>query len=196
MGAAIPFAPMIIGAGAGALIDKQNPLRGAMLGAVGGGVAGPAMAGITGAGAAAASEAAAMGAAPGAAASYGAAGGLAGIGPQQAAMLASQTAEFGGPGLAHTLGSAGLNAPMSKLAAFGTMGPQSFMSGLTGKDFALKAGQGLLNMGGQQQPPPMASAPSVPRQTLPPPQPMSPFSTGMMAQRRPARIIDPFGRSI
>ena len=183
MAAAIPFVPMIIGAGAGAMIDKQNPLRGAMLGAAGGSIAGPAVAGLTGAGSAAAASAGAAGAVPGTAASYGAAGaGL--FGPQQAAMLAEQTGVFGAPGLSSTLQSAGMSAPMAKLSAIGTMGPQGLFGAMSGKDMAMMGGRMLGSMQQPQQAPPMASPAPPPRQAMPP-QPMNPMLSGRII--RPQR---------
>ena len=65
---AAPFVPMLVGAGVGAIADKDNPLRGAMLGAVGGSVLGPSMAALAPAGAAAESAALGAGMAPEAAA--------------------------------------------------------------------------------------------------------------------------------
>lgn len=94
MAAAAPFIPMAVGAGLGAALNKDNPMAGAALGAVGGMVAGPAVsAGLSAAGA---------GTAVAPAATYGAGLSGAGVGGQQAAMLAAQTAEFGAPGLAAT----------------------------------------------------------------------------------------------
>ena len=195
MAAAIPFAPMIIGAGAGAMLDKGNPMRGAMLGAVGGSVAGPAFAGLSSAGSAAAGAAGAAGAAPGAAASYGAALGStvpgmieAGAG-QQAAMLAAQSGAFGGQGLAHTLGSFGVNPMIGKTTAMATMGPQGLFGAMSGKDMAL-SGARMLASTQQPQPqaPMMAPSPMAappPRQAAPPPQPMNLMSSRRMI--RPQR---------
>lgn len=190
---AAPFVPMLLGAGVGAIADKDNPLRGAMLGAVGGSVLGPSMAGLTGAGAAASEAAVAsgMGAeAAKAAAQYGAAGGAAGAGfsPMQAAMLAEQTAPFGATGIAHTLGSAGVSTPMAKLAALGVSGPQGILSQMSPKDMMMKSGRMILGQMNQPQPmpqqaPPPAAGAAAPRPT-PAFQPVRPFVTGMPNMRK------------
>lgn len=60
MAAAAPFVPMMIGAGLGAAMNRDNPLAGAALGAVGGAVAGPALGALGGAGAAGAGAAGAQ----------------------------------------------------------------------------------------------------------------------------------------
>jgi len=160
MAAAVPFAPMIIGAGAGALMDKGNPIRGAMLGAVGGSVAGPAMSALTAPGAAAAGAAGAAGAAPGVAGSYGAAlgsavPGMAGAGAgQQAAMLAAQTGGMGTQGLAHTMGSFGVEPLAAKATSMATMGPQGLFAGGLSKNNMMGLGKGffgrqdLINLNG------------------------------------------------
>jgi len=169
--AAAPLAvPMIIGAGAGAMLDRKNPLRGAMLGAVGGTVAGPAISGLTSAGSAAAGAAGAAGADAGLAASYGAAGTLAGYGPEQAAYLAAQGEGMGSAGLAHALGSGGVNPMLAKGASMAAMGPQGLLAGMSATE---KAKLGMQGMGmfsemaqPQQQQPRVASTPppSVPTQ--------------------------------
>lgn len=79
-----PMAIAALGAGGGALMDKKNPLRGAALGGLGGYFLGPAIAGAGG------------GVAPVVSGETAAAGGAAGFGGQQAAMLAAQDAGMGG----------------------------------------------------------------------------------------------------
>jgi hypothetical protein len=189
---AAPFVPMLIGAGVGALADKNNPLQGALLGAVGGSILGPSMAGLTAGGAAASEAALAAGMAPEAAtaaAQYGAAGGAAGAGfsPMQAAMLAEQTAPFGATGIAHTLGSAGVSTPMAKLAALGVSGPQGIFSQMSPKDMMLKSGRMIMGMNQPQpvpqQAPPASAGVSAPR-PAPAYQPVRPFVTGMPNMRK------------
>ena len=172
MAAAIPFAPMIIGAGAGALIDKKNPLRGAMLGAAGGGFAGPAFSamttGLSGAGAGIMSGA-----------------GAAGIpmGAQQAAMLGAQAEGLGAAGVSHALGSAGASPMMANALGAATMGPQGLFAGMP-KDRIMGVGAqtlGLFNQPGQPPPQPMPQANSNPRSQTPN---ISPFSTSMLYRRK------------
>lgn len=169
MGAAIPFAPMIIGAGAGAMIDKKNPLRGAMLGAAGGSIAGPALSaattGLTGAGASVMSGAQAAGIP---------------MGAEQAAMLGAQAQGFGAAGVSNALSSAGANPMMAKALGVATTGPQGIFQAMSGSDLMKMGGKGLMNMAmqPQQQQPPMAAPQPPPRQAMPP-QPMMPFNTGM-----------------
>lgn len=191
MGAAIPFAPMIIGAGAGALIDRQNPLRGAMLGAVGGHVATPAVTALMGSGAAAATGGAASMASMAPQVAAGGLPSMASVVGQMPGASSLPSMMAGGADFAAGAGSAA--SAYNAMPVMDRLG--ALMGGMDKSKMAMKAGQGLLNMGSQQQPPPMASAPSAPRQALPP-QPMSPFRAGVMPQRRQSRIIDPFGRSI
>lgn len=159
MAAAVPFVPMMVGAGVGALVDKGNPLRGAMLGAVGGGVAGPAFSamstGLTGPAAGIMSGAQAAGVP---------------MGIQEASMMGAQLgSDFGGAGVAHALGSAGVDPMLAKGLGFATMGPQGALQGMGAKEMLNtgRQGLGIINAmsGGQQQQapisaPPMAQSPS------------------------------------
>jgi type IV secretion system protein TrbL len=103
MSAAIPFIPVIAGAGIGAAMNEDNPVAGAALGALGGWAAGPAL-GAMGASVAEGGGLGGLLAAP----SY---AGLGGMGAQQAGMLAAQTGEFGTAGLGATGAAAGIAAP-------------------------------------------------------------------------------------
>lgn len=197
MGFALPVAPMVIGAGAGALMDKKNPLRGAMLGAVGGSALGPAMSALTPAGSAAATAAIGAGEAAGPAASYGAAMGAtapgmasAGAG-QQAAMLAAQTAEFGAPGLTQTLGSFGVEPLMAKGASLATMGPQGILAGMSQGDkvgLGLRGANMMLNQPQAQAPMPSGGGAAPPPSAPPPMQPMR-YASSLPPPRRGMRGI-------
>lgn len=179
MAAAIPFAPMIIGAGAGALIDKGNPMRGAMLGAVGGSAVGPmfsaATTGLSGAGAGimAGSQAAGI---P--------------MGLEQAAMLGTQAEGMGAAGITNALTSGGANPMLAKGLGFATAGPQGLFGSINGKDLAMQGAKGLFQMGagGQQQPTPMMGATPMPapppRQAPPPQQQFIPMSSRRMIRPR------------
>jgi hypothetical protein len=135
--------PLILGAGGalvGSQVDKQNPLRGALLGGAAGGLGGAALAPASAAGTAASSAGAiqSAGAASTAAgisnpfssaAAYQAAvpGLTSSAAGSQAAMLAAQTGEFGLAGLAQTAGSA--YAPGSAGSAiYGALGSGSPLS--------------------------------------------------------------------
>lgn len=172
MAAAAPFVPMIIGAGIGAVADKGNPLRGAILGGAGGGLAGPAFSALGGAGASAAGAAGAAGAAPGMAASYGSAlgsmvPGMAAQGAgQQAAMLAAQTGSMGTQGLAHTLGSFGTSPLAANATSLATMGPQGLFANSMNPKSMANIASSLMQSQQQQgprfmpyQPPQMAMQP-------------------------------------
>jgi hypothetical protein len=137
--------PLLLAAGGafvGSQVDKQDPLRGALLGGAagftGGSALAPAAAGATGAGAAAGSVAAIEGTA-GAASAMGTASpfatsvyqaavpGLTMTGPgSQAAMLAAQTGEFGLQGLASTAGAGG-SPFFSALAGDSSINPMQAM---------------------------------------------------------------------
>jgi hypothetical protein len=171
MAAAIPFAPLIIGAGAGALLDKKKPLRGALLGALGGGVAGPAMSamttGLSGAGAGIMSGA-----------------GAAGIpmGAQQAAMLGAQVEGMGAAGVAHTLGSAGASPMMANALGAATMGPQGLFASMP-KDKIMGMGQQALGLFNQPQQQPMVPPPARTNPISQTPM-ITPFQTSMLRNRR------------
>lgn len=165
--AAIPA----VGAIAGGLLAKRqgvNPLLGAAMGGLGGYALGPAMAGASGAmGAASAAGGTAAGAAsPFAAGAYGAA--LPGLGAQQAAMLAAQTGSFGSAGLGSTIGALGGSGG----AGVGMLGNAMANPQLMGKVLGQAA-----QMGGGQQPIPMAPPP------MPVPQQANRASQGSMASR-------------
>jgi hypothetical protein len=180
MAAAIPFAPMIIGAGAGAIMDKGNPMRGAMLGAVGGSIAGPiagAIGGVGGATAAAPTMAAMPAQAAGSAAAAGA-GGL----PSMGSLMSSMPGAMPMPGLMGVNGLPfGANAA-TLASAYNAMPVMSKLGGLaesymTPKN-AMQGTRGLFQMGGQQEQPPMAPAP-IPMPAMPqnrPPMPVQPVS--------------------
>ncbi len=105
----------VAAAGVGAMVDKDNPLRGAALGGLGGWGGGTLM----GLGAAGGAGAGGLGAGAANNALYSALPGLSGSVPgSQAAMLAAQTAEFGTPGLLST-GAALSPAGSTTGAAFG-----------------------------------------------------------------------------
>lgn len=196
-------APMVLGAVAGGMLDKNNPLRGAMLGAVGGSALGPAMSGLTSVGGAASEAALAGGlgeAVGGNAAQLAAASELAGIpmGAQQAAMLAEQTAGFGNAGLASTLSSGGANPMMARLGAMAAGGPQggSMIQGLmngnmsTG-DMLKMGGRVVGQMANANQPMPQPMAPPAappPREPGSMPQPAQRFITGTPSFRKRPEI--------
>jgi hypothetical protein len=150
MAAAAPFAPMLIGAGLGAVMNRSNPLAGAALGAVGGAVAGPALGALGGAGGAA-------GAARGAA---GAAGNLA---PVVTAGVNSGGTILAGMNQAAPLFTSPLARGLDALSALGS-GPGAN---------AMKFGMNALSAGRQQpqqQPmmaPPPPAAPPPPQQAGP-----------------------------
>lgn len=134
--AGAPLVPMAIGAVAGGLLDKKNPLRGAALGAFGGYAAGPALAGAAGGGASA---------------------GATGLASLPASVLpASQAFGAGGGALAEgaaaSAGAGGIGAAASPV------GGMNF-----GQRLAMQGAQGLLG-GRQQQQPMMAPAPGRPMQ--------------------------------
>jgi len=131
---ATPWAAPAIGAAAGAIFNKKNPLQGALLGGVGGAALGPAMGGIGGLNAAGAA-----GANPLNAMAYGAS--MPAMGGEQAAMLAGQTGAFGAPGLAATSQAAGGGGLLSAM-----------------QNPMVKAGMKMA-MPQQQQPQPMMAAP-------------------------------------
>lgn len=200
MGFAVAL-PMVVGAGAGALMDKQNPLRGAMLGAVGGSVLGPTVAGFTGAGAAASEAALGMGmgeAAAGSAAQAAAAQGLTGLAvetPIYDAVLGEQLAGMGTEGMKHYLGSMGVSEGAQKAASLATMGPQGVLEnlGMAGKSWLPSGGQAMQMAGKMlmqppgQQPMPASTEASPPPPAPPPQMPMQPFITGMPQMNRRRR---------
>jgi hypothetical protein len=182
--AAVPFVPMIIGAGAGAMIDRKNPLRGAMLGAVGGSVAAPAIGAMTGI------------AAPAAAGTQGLAG-LGGLGGAEAAAVSAMPGASslpqmmaGGAGFqggASAMAGAYNAMPMaSRLGALANMGPQGLFN-LPGPDKALRMGANMMGQpGGQSQeqaPPPMPVPPQRPPSL--PPMPIVQYRSSM---RRPPNV--------
>ena len=135
--------PLILGAGGalvGSQVDKQNPLRGALLGGAAGGLGGAALAPASAAGTAASSAGAiqSAGAASTAAgisnpfssaAAYQAAvpGLTSSAAGSQAAMLAAQTGEFGLQGLASTAGAGG-SPFFSALASAPSISPAQAMA--------------------------------------------------------------------
>lgn len=153
MAAAAPFAPMLIGAGLGAVMNRSNPLAGAALGAVGGAVAGPALGALGGAGGAAGAAGAASGAA-------GAAGNLA---PVVTAGVNSGGTILAGMNQAAPLFTSPLARGLDALSALGS-GPGAN---------AMKFGMNALSAGRQQpqqQPmmaPPPPAAPPPPQQAGP-----------------------------
>jgi hypothetical protein len=104
---------------------------------------------------------------------------------QQAAMLAAQSGAFGAEGLAHTLGSFGVNPMLGKAATMATMGPQGFLGSMSGKDM-MQMGSRIPGLFNQQEQPPMAPAPMpAPPQNRPPMplQPVSMFRTSPLKRR-------------
>lgn len=172
------FTPMLIGAGVGAMTDKDNPMRGAALG----GALGYGGSALMGAGSAAAASPAGYGALPGMTAPSAQTAMLAsqgvGLGASaipsatqgaQAAMLAEQTGAFGMPGLLATGEAAAVPGSMTS-GAFG-MGKNLAFGGQNSTDI-MKAGQAMSSMGQrepqpQQMPPPIIAAPMNKPQPLP-----------------------------
>lgn len=174
MGAAA--VPMMIGAVGGAMMDKDNPMRGAALG----GALGYGGGALMGAGSAASGTAGAYGALPGMAAPSAQTAQLAaqsagmgaipsGVQGAQAAMLAEQTGAFGMPGLLATGEAAAVPGSMTS-GAFG-MGKNLAFGGQNSTDI-MKAGQAMSGQG-QREPqqrqmaPPIVSAPMNRPQPLP-----------------------------
>lgn len=185
MGAAIPFAPMIIGAGAGALLDKGNPLRGAMLGAAGGGIAAPAVTAMTGLGAAGASGGAMAGmsslAGTEAAAGLPSMASVAGSMPGASTLPNMMAGGSGFVGNAGALGSAYNALPMAeRLGALTSNGPGGLFKMPT-PNKAMNMGRGLMQMGQQEPPPPMPQAPQ--QRPMMPPQQISRFMTSPLGRR-------------
>lgn len=194
---AAPFVPMLVGAGVGAIADKNNPLRGAMLGAVGGSALGPTMAGLTAGGTAAAEAAATAGMAPEAAAAATQLGAVApaGYGAEQLAMMGEQIAggglNMGTQGISHALGSMGMDTIPAKLSAMAVSGPQGLLGSMDPKRLALQGGKMILGM--NQPQPQMQAPPPAAAGASPPPrpnfQPVDRFVTGMpsVARRKDPR---------
>jgi hypothetical protein len=143
-----PITLGVAGAGLGAM-TSDDPLKGAMLGGLGG-WAGGSMMGLGAAGGAGAANTAMYGALPGLSAT--------GAG-SQAAMLAAQTAEFGTPGLLAT-GEA-LAAPGSMQA--GLFGAGNNMFGGSKATDLMKMGAKMQGGEEQQQQRPMIAAPQMPQ---------------------------------
>lgn len=167
--AAVPMMPMLIGAGAGALMDRKNPLRGAMLGAVGGGIAGPALGALGGAAGASGAAGAGLGAAAELPhlAGMGAAGMAGGL-PSAMGAMGAQAA----PLLSAGNPAAGI-APVFGTNPATTVTPSLFdkAMGVLGNDKTM----GMMKMAGQmfgspnQAPPPMPVRPIRPSSQPPSP---------------------------
>jgi hypothetical protein len=153
------WAAPAIGAGVGALMNKDNRLQGALLGGLGGAFAGPALGAMGGAGAAGQAGANALAMAnPGLMA-----------GGQQAAMLAAQNAG---------LGTAGLNATTQALGGqLGLMKTAGLLSNFAKNPMA-KMGTAMMQGGQQQQMQPQMP----PQQMNPMPQQGSMAELGMRKQ--------------
>jgi hypothetical protein len=184
-----PTTMAMAGAGIGAMMDKDEPLRGAALGGMGGYMGGAALGANAGGAYGALPGMAAPSAQTAALASQAGGMGMAGIpaGTQgaQAAMLASQTGAFGPAGLLAT-GEAAASAPgmgmgmmpwakekafnMGKNLAFGGQGDSAKM---------IKAGQAMGQMGQQQQQQQQQRAPMI----APAPQ-INPNAGGSFQQAR------------
>lgn len=168
-----PMTLALVGAGVGAAMSPNDPIKGAILGGVGGFTGGTALAGS--AGAAGAAGAAGGAGSAGAAAAGGAAAavptgtglyastvpGLAAAGPgSQAAMLAAQTAPMGAAGLTATGASAtyaGAGGPLA--SGFWNAANQVAMGGQTQQGMnALRMAQ---QMGNQQPRPSTVSPPQM-----------------------------------
>jgi hypothetical protein len=130
---AVAAAPIAIGAAAGAIMNRKNPLQGALMGGLGGGVLGPAMGALGGMGGA--GSAAASSAAPWASAAQG---------------LASQEAGLG------TLGTMGWGGATTGLQGALNGAPAGLLSSMNNP--MVKAGMKMA-MPQQQQPRPIMSAP-------------------------------------
>lgn len=192
--------PMVASAAAGALVDSDNPMRGAMLGGLGGAFLGPTVAGMVGPGAAAstaATEAGMSAAEASMAAQAAAAADLAGAPALDAtgnALLGQQLEGMGTAGLQHYLGSTGVSPGISKAASFAAMGPQGAIQNLgiagraapsmTGAMGAMNTANRMLNPAQGQQP----RAMPVPMGGGTPPAPIRPQQSGMMGRGRPTRL--------
>ena len=97
----------LLGAGAGAMLNKDDPMKGAMLGLLGGAVAGPVMGSLPGL----AGTQIAGGITPAAV------GSVTGAGAEQAAMLAAQNAGFGVEGLDMLANAANYGGAATRLGA-------------------------------------------------------------------------------
>jgi hypothetical protein len=184
MAAAIPFTPMIIGAGAGAMLDKKNPMRGALLGAAGGSALGPAFTAMSGIGTAGMGTAASMAANPAAMMGAEAAGaGTIGL-PSMQSLAATMPGGMAAPGAMGANGASfGANA-LTAANAYNAVPAMDRLSALfqkptmaSLKNPALNASRGLFQMAGQQQTPPMAALPPPPQQAMPP-RPINPMLSG------------------
>ena len=189
--AAAPVVPMLIGAGVGAIADKDNPLRGAMLGAVGGGTLAPLATAATGIGALGGSTAAAetaLAAAPASAMAGADAAGVAAGLPSMEAIAGTMPGGMAAPGVMGANGLPfGANAAMAT-QAYNAMPVMDRVSALFhkptfgGKNPLGSAGRMIMGQmtqpTPQQSPPPAVAGASPPRQA-PPYQPVGRFITGM-----------------
>jgi hypothetical protein len=193
--AAPTFLPMLIGAGAGAMLDKENALRGALLGAVGGSALTPAITAIGGMGTAGLGAEATMAANP-AAFMAGAGGAEAALGglPTMEALTATMPGAMPMPGALGANGASfGANA-LGMANAYNAMPMMDRLGGLIHaptKEGLLKSA-GRMIAGQSQQAPQAMPTPPLPPSPPPsmpamPPQPVSRFVTGMpsMNRRRP-----------
>lgn len=171
-----PISLAIIGGVGGALVNKEDPIKGALLGA-GIGFGGASLLGATGAGAAGATGAASGAGAAGAAAAGGEIGaatyanmvpGLTAAGPgSQAAMLQAQTGAFGLPGLTAT-GSAAATPGTLSSAAWNMANKAMLPGGASSIKEPLQLARMGLNQQGQNQtrtayaPPQMRAAQNKP----------------------------------
>ena len=150
-----PATLAIAGAGIGAMMDRDEPLRGAMIGGLGGFAGGTALGAQAG-------TAGAYSTMPGmTAATTGSA-----IPSQQAAMLAAQTGEFGVPGWLATSDAAAYTLPgnmVGKLSGFGhnLVNTNSLSTGKASD--MMKAGQMMqsINQQPQRQQPMIAPTPMI-----------------------------------
>jgi|PlaIllAssembly_1097288.scaffolds.fasta_scaffold50276_2 hypothetical protein len=183
--------PMLIGAGAGAMLDKNNPMRGALLGAVGGHALAPAVTALGGIGTAGMGAEAALAANPAMIMGAEAAGGL----PSMASVASTMPGGMAAPG---AIGANGVGFGANALTAANAYNAMPVMDRLGAlvhaptKEGLLKSA-GRMVMGQEQQQPqpmPMAPPPMPPRPTQAGPMPqVNRFVTGMpsMARRKDPR---------
>jgi hypothetical protein len=194
---AAPFIPMLVGAGVGAIADKDNPLRGAMLGAVGGQTLAPLATAGLGLGTAAGETA--LAAMPASAMAGADAAGMAAGLPSMEVLAGTMPGGMAAPGVMGANGMPFAANAATAATAYNAMPIADRVSALFHKPQL--SPKGAMRMAGnmiQGQPQQaQASSPAVagasPPRSPPPYQPVRPFVTGMPSMNR-RKQEDPIDR--